>query len=310
MTKPRRHIAGQVAMLTRHCVGRQYLLRPDGYISQVLAFESAKAARRNCVALYGAMAMSNQIHYVVGDVLAKRSFFMQSAMSGTAKARNHDLQREGYFWASGSYIDTVLLDRLAIEAHLLEMWLFPVEAGLVERVEDWPGFKILPKDWGERIEVKRPGKFYGRKNPETVVLIPVRPPGYEEMTLEEVKAYFEAKIKKREAQIKRARRAIGRGVSGVKKVEAIEPTYSPEAEWPPVRKNNPRFSTTDAKLMSRVVATYDAFCQEYEAQRRIWLKGTKQKIWFPCGTLALRYKAPIKCLGPPDDEPGLLARYF
>src|SRR5690625_4986484 len=102
MTKPRRHIAGQVALLTRRCAGKQYLLRPDKYINHVLSFETAKAANNNCIAIYGAMAMSNHIHYVVGDLLAKRSLFMQSAMSGTAKARNHNLKRDGHFWGSGS----------------------------------------------------------------------------------------------------------------------------------------------------------------------------------------------------------------
>ena len=32
MTPPRRHIAGQIAMVTRRCQERRYFLRPDNYI--------------------------------------------------------------------------------------------------------------------------------------------------------------------------------------------------------------------------------------------------------------------------------------
>lgn len=307
MTKPRRHIAGQVALLTRHCTGRQFLLRPDDFINQALSFETAKAASKNCVAIYGAMAMMNHIHYGVGDILAKRSFFMQSAMSGVAKARNFDLQREGHFWGSGSYGDVVLLDRDAIEYELIRMWTAPVRAGLVERAVDWIGFKILPSDWGKTIEIERPEKFYGRKNPAKVKLCPAHPPGYEGMTPEEIAAYYEAKLRKEEERIVRERKRAGLGISGVKEVLDVEPSYSPKLEWPPPQKINPRFSTNDSELMFRAVTDYKEFCKEYENCRQRWLQRKAKEVRFPCGTLALKYRAPIKCSGPPDDEPGLMA---
>ena len=43
MTQPRRHIAGQIALLTRRCSERRYFLRPDDYINEVAPFEVGKA---------------------------------------------------------------------------------------------------------------------------------------------------------------------------------------------------------------------------------------------------------------------------
>ncbi len=101
------------------------------------------------------MAMSNHVHLAVGDTTADRSEFMQDVWF-----RAHRL-----LLGAGVYGDTVLLDDDCIDNKLLYIWLNPVRAGLVERAEDWPGFKILPRHWGETIRIETLGKFYGRKNP-------------------------------------------------------------------------------------------------------------------------------------------------
>lgn len=317
MTKPRRHIAGQVAMLTRRCSERRYFLRPDEYIEKVIPFEVGKAANKHGQAVYAAVAMSNHVHFAVGDTTGERSKFMQDSMSGIARARNCDLKRRGHFWEAGSYGDTVLLDRDAIERKLLYIWLNPVRAGLVDRAEDWPGFMILPRDWGETISIKKPGKFYGRKNPDLVEFIPQRPPGYDDMTLEEVKEHFEKLLAKGEQQIVAQRQAEQTSCRGVEAVKQVDPFSSPDTEVP-LRGINPRFATRDGALMASAKADYRAFCDRYETQRQRWLNSAKKrskksarrkkKILFPCGTVWLRRCAPITCEAPSADEPGLFAQ--
>lgn len=307
MTKPRRHIAGQVALITRRCSERRYFLRPDDYINDVTPFEIGKAANKYGQHVYAAVAMSNHIHVVLGDTTGDRSKFMQESMSGIARARNCDLERTGHFWEAGNYGDTVLLDRDAIERKLLYLWLNPVQSGLVERAEDWPGFKILPRHWGETIRIEKPGKFYGRSNPEVVEFVPQPPPGYEDMTLEEVKDHFEERLRTTEDEIADLRSESGpeyacRGADAVKKINPHNAPNTPA----PFRTMNPRFATSDAELMASAIAEYRAFCDRYETLRQRWMKGTK-KLRFPCGTVWMRRCAPIKCKPPDDGEPGLFA---
>ncbi len=306
MTPPRRHIAGQIAMITRRCAQRRYFLRPDDYINTVLPFEVGKAAERHGQYIYAAVGMSNHVHFAVGDSTGDRSAFMKDAMSGIARARNRDLDRDGHFWASGSYGDTVLLDRDAIERKLLYIWLNPVRAGLVDRAEDWPGFKILPKHWGETISIEKPDQFYGRRNPDVVKFTPKPPPGYDDMTLEEVREHFQDLLKQAEDEVLAERRNKNLTCLGREKILAIEPFSSPNTED---RKKgiNPRFASKNRELLNSAIATYRTFRDRYETRRQRWLAGKKKRITFPCGTVELKRCAPISCGSPREDEPGLFA---
>ncbi len=309
MTKPRRHIAGQVALLTRRCSERRYFLRPDDYLGKVLPYEIGKAADKYEQHVYAALAMSNHVHFAIGDTTGDRSDFMRDSMSGIARSRNRDLGRSGHFWESGSYNDTVLLKREAIERKLLYTWLNPVQAGLVERAEDWPGFMILPKHWGKTIRIEKPERFYGRESPDVVEFTPQPPPGYEDMSLEEVKEHFERLLEIAEDEIAAVRREFNEEVRGADNVKEVDPMDSPSTP-DPWRGSNPRFATKDRELMAAAKAAYRAFVDRYETRRQRWVKGQTRgnKITFPCGTVQLKRQAPITCEGPPDDEPGLFTR--
>ena len=312
MTMPRRHIAGQVSMITRRISERRYFLRPDDYINQVLHFEVAKAANKHGQQIYAAMAMSNHVHMAVGDLTAKRSKFMQDAMSGIARSRNRDLGRKGHFWESGSYNDTVLLDRDAIERKLLYIWLNPVRAGLVERAEEWPGFKILPKHWGKTVTIKKPERFYGRRTPEEVEFTPLPPPGFEDMELEEVREYFQKRLKEEEDKLIKRRENAKISFCGSTFVLAQDPMDSPKEEELASRFI-PRFATKDAELRAAAQDIYRGFCETYESCRERWLKNRgksirkRKRVKFPAGTVQLRQCAPISCKDVADDEPGILA---
>ena len=306
MTSPKLHLPDQCVMLTRRCGGRAYLIRPDDFINQTIAFEVGKAAERHNQSVHAVVAMSNHIHMGNTDRTAKRSRFMQDTMSAIARTRNRDLDRRGHFWEAGSYGDTVLLDRDAIERKLLYIWLNPVQAGLVRRAEDWPGFMILPRHWGKTIRVEKPDRFYGRKNPEYIEFTPEPPPGYEDMSLEEVIAYFEELLRFGEDEIAELRAEAGLPVVGAEKVCQMDPMDCPTT---PDRRSriNPRFATTNGRLLAQAIQEYQAFRQEYYKCRRQWLRGAKGVV-FPSGTVALRRLAPVKCGRPAADHPCLFPR--
>lgn len=303
MTPPRRHLAREVILLTRRCMERRHFLRPDPYINQVTAFELGKATERHGQVIHAAVFMSNHKHSVVTDTNGERSRFMQDSMSGIARSRNRDLDRRGHFWGAGSYGDTVLLDRDAIERKILYVLLNPVRAGLVKRAEDWPGFKILPRQWGKTIRVEKPGRFYGRKSPEVVEFTPMPPPGFEEMSLEEVIAHFEELLRLAEDEIASLREEMGLSVCGPAKVQELDPGSSPAT--PDQRgKINPRFATRNRALLIQAIEAYRGFYDDYKKARLRWLKGAKN-IVFPCGTVALRRRAPIRCAPQNMGEPGV-----
>lgn len=302
MTKPRRQIEGQVAMLTRRTLGRDYLLRPDDYMNSVAGYEFGKAAFRHDTDVHAVMVMSNHPHIVLTDKKAQRSDFMRDSMSGIARSRNRDLDRSGYFWDSKSYSDVVLLDRQALEEKLLYTWLNPVLAGLVDRVEDWPGFMILPKDWGKPMTMTRPSRFYSDRVPEVIEFTPQRPPGYDHLSLNQVIAYFERRIRKAEKCLRRERRKAKKEVCGVDKILAVEPLSSPST--PTVRGElSPRFASKNPDLRKRAIADYRNFIEDYQDKRERWAMG--KEVTFPCGTLWLRRNARVKCAKIPDGEPGL-----
>ena len=306
MTEPRRHIAGQVAFLTRRCSERRYFLRPDDFIRQVFDFEVGKAAVRHGQHLYAAVAMSNHVHFAVGDTTGDRSYFMKDVMGEVAKVRNRDLNRTGHFWESGQFGDTVLMDCNAIERKLLYIWLNPVKAGLVERVQNWPGFKILPKHWGETIRIEKPGRFYGRENPDVVEFTPQPPPGYEDMTLQEVKEHFQRLLELAQNEIVSVRKEVNEQIKGPDRVRRVDPMDSPSTPEPRQREGCPRFATKDRELMAEARENYRAFLEDYESVRQRWLKG-KKNVTFPCGTVQLRRFAPVSCEPTPEDEPALFA---
>ncbi len=305
MTRPRRHIAGQVVMITRRCFERRFFLRPDDTINAVMGYELARAGERHALEVHAVMAMSNHLHLVVTDPKTRRSDFMRDAMSGVARARNADLGRRSFFWDEQQFGDTVLLDKDALERKLLYTWLNPVQCGLVERAEDWPGFKILPRHWGKPMQLPRPERFYGRRSREFVEFTPWPPAGYEDMSLDEVIAYFEDLLEKAEDAIIKERRRLKKGFVGVRRVLATSPLGHPQSVAP-MGKLSPRFASANAKLLKEAIAKDKTFLAHYARARQRWIAG-KKHIVFPRGTLWLRRNAPTTCHDHDSTEAGLAA---
>lgn len=279
-------------------------------MNAIAAYEFARSAERSDVEMYAGVVMSNHLHLVVHDRQAKRSDFMRDAMSGISSVRNKVLGSSGQgdsLWNRRQYGDTVLLDRQALENHIVYVLLNPVRAGLVERARDWPGFMIMPSDWEKTVNVPRPESHYGDDQPETIAFTPRRPPGYEEMTLEEVVAHFEKLVKKGEKKIHREMARQKRTFLGVEGVLATDPSSCPKT---PAGRGEaaPRFAASDPQLQEEAQVREKAFRDAYARERKRWLEGKKRCV-FPCGTLWLRRNAPITCREHDPCEAGLAANF-
>lgn len=309
MTRPRRHIEGQVAALTRRTAGGRFLTRPDANINAIAAYEFARAADRSGVVVHGTMVMSNHLHIVLTDPQARRSEFMRDAMAGFSRARKDCIGFDGSLWDNGSYCDTVLLDREVFEIQLLYVLLNPVKAGLVRRAKDWPGFKIMPSDWEKPMQVQRPDSYYGDDQPESFEFIPRRPPGYDDMSLEEVVAYFERRLREEENEIHRQRKKKRRRFLGIKAVLATNPfDCAKDLRRKKGRQSVPRYAAFHPELLEQAVSRERAFQSAYVRVRKRWIAGKKRCV-FPCGTLWLRRNSPVKCREGDPHEAGLAANY-
>ena len=80
-----------------------------------------------------------------------------------ARSLNAQLGRGGYFWDQGSYDNVEVHGGEQAEIdQLVYVWAQPVDAGLVEFPEQWPGVIFLPEDIGKPLTASRPSQaFFG-----------------------------------------------------------------------------------------------------------------------------------------------------
>ena len=156
-----------------------------------------------------------------------------------------------------------------------------------------------PRATGRAMDVHRsapPETYYGRSSPEQVAITPTPPPGYDDMSLEEVREYFEELLREAEDEIRKQRR--NKKVLGPVRVCRTDPFSCPKTPAP-MGTLSPRFASKNGELLTRAQHRQDS----YQRQRVKWMAGNRAT--FPCGTVQLRRRAPIRCKPPDDDEPGI-----
>ncbi|TXD34414.1 hypothetical protein FRC98_18550 [Lujinxingia vulgaris] len=275
--------------MSRRTHDREFLLRPDASMNAILRYEIARSAARHGLRIHGFVGMSNHVHVLATDVHATRSGFMRDAMAGVARARNRDLDRSGYFWDARGYHDMVVLDQQALVRQLIYIWLNPVRTGECDHPEEWPGMMILPRDWGKPMRVMKP-EGYGRRSEKFVEFTPTPPPGYENMSLEEVQEHFETLL---EEGLQEALAERESEKAGEVKVLGLPTSTRPSIPCPRVQKA-PRFVASAAEVLEAAERQYKTFVCVYERVRLRW-KSKKTGVVFPCGTLWLKQHARVSC---------------
>lgn len=302
MTAPKPHFPGELVMITRRTLGRCFFLRPDRWMDEHFLYFQLHYATMSGVQIPGMMCMSNHPHTIVHDHLGQRTDFMRDFHATLARKRNKDLDRTGKLWDGREPNEVVLVDREATEEKLLYAWTNPVKDGLVKRAKHWPGPKILPDDWGKPMRIERP-EGMGDHWPEYVEFVPMPPPGYDDMDLEEVRDYFNEKLEAREKEIRLERIKRGqRRVLGARRARRVDPFDSPKSDAPSGERI-PRYAGGSSEVVAAAYAFYRAWRARYVAARETWLAGLRAT--FPAGTIFLARNAPIECAAMTGDEPGI-----
>ncbi|MBX3466693.1 MAG: hypothetical protein KF878_07335 [Planctomycetes bacterium] len=321
MTLPRRVLPGRPVMVTRRCAQRKLFLRPDAVVEQVVTYCLALAAERHGVEVFCLVVLSNHIHLGLVDRRGELPRFAALFNGLVARAMNVKLRRGENFWSPGSYSAVTLGDPDAVLDKIVYMTCNPVEAGLVESPEAWPGLITTPGDLCRReLVADRPSFFFrqprddaggedeggsaaGRARrrrpprgllPERVRLRLVRPPGLDDLDDDAVRALVSERVSAKVAEIHARREAEGLGpFLGREAVLLQDPEGVPGPSKPGFGLN-PRVACRDrwrrAELLEDLVEFWRAH-QEAAARFRAGERG----VHFPAGTYGYRVLFGVRC---------------
>ena len=168
MTEPRRLLAGSAHATTRRVRGRRFFLLPTPFVTDLTRYCVALSAdrQRASLELYAYTAQANHTHANLKDrhaegQLSRLPAFKRDLHRNLACALNAHYGEAESVWRSGSYSSTELYGA-SVEDQLIYLWTQPVKDGLCERPEDWPGFMLLPEDFGKIIVARKPeGAYFG-----------------------------------------------------------------------------------------------------------------------------------------------------
>jgi len=272
--------------MTRRCTQRQFLLRPDEVVEDIVLYCLAVAAERYGISLNAYVAMSNHEHLVVRDNLGNFPEFLAYHHRLVAMAMNVHRGRCENFWAAEPPNAVHLVEAHDRFAALIYVLANPVASDLVERAIDWPGASSLALHISGRttLTVKRPRLFFLRdgKMPKEATLHIARLDGFEDLTEEEWIAKIDDAVCSAEDRARHVRRAAGRCVVGRKAILRAVPTDTPKAVEGR-RASRPFLACRNLLRRAREAAAYFLFQRE---RRAAWLRtrAGEQDVRFPFGT--------------------------
>jgi REP element-mobilizing transposase RayT len=318
MTLPRRVLAGNAIMVTRRCTQRQFLLRPDPVVDQVLTYCLVLAAKRHGIEIFSLVFLSNHFHLGCVDPGGHLPKFMSHFASLAARALNVHHKRGENLWAPGSYSAVTLANREAVLDKIAYMIANPIAAGLVEAPEAWPGLISTPADLCRRELVARRPTFFFRQDkddeeedetassrarrrypasqlqPQEVRLKLSRPPGLEDLDDDGVRALVAERVATRVAEIHSTRLDQGRVCYlGADAVRLQRPTDTPGSSMPSFDLN-PRLACRDrwrrVQLLQDLVEFWAA---HREASARF--RAGERDVHFPPGTYGYVVNFGARC---------------
>ncbi len=275
----------ETLLITRRCIGRQFLLRPDRDANQIFLYCLAVAAKDHSIEVHAVMVMSNHFHLVVTDHFGKRSDF------------THDLVRNvacsiqalrgtcgGVFDKSQANFTRLLTPQVVVEKCAYTL-VNPVAEGLVSSHQKWPGVSVEVDDIGRRtFHIKRP-RYYFRKDsptwPEVATLKLTVPPDHEPS---EFRGALRAEVREQQELAREKVRASGKRFLSRQRVVDTSP-YKRAKSYEDFGTCVPTFATGKGQLEAFKQAA--AELKVFRAMYREALKRWKQRIrdtLFPEGT--------------------------
>ncbi|MCP3977996.1 MAG: hypothetical protein GY716_01520 [bacterium] len=298
MSRPRWVVPGRTYLVTRRCLLRMFLLRPDSMVRRVFEFCLAHAARRFSVRIHAYCVLSNHYHIVLTDTYGNLPRFMHWLDEYVAKCLNRHLERTESFWGPGSFNAVMLADAEAVAAEMLYVYLNPVEAGLTRRACDWPGVRSLPVDLLKPARsIDRPRGFFRDRGPvpRTAELKLELPDQLIDFSPDPV-SWLKKAVAAAERAVHEKMRAAGRTFMGARRVEAQSPFDRPQSADPP-SELKPTVAVRDKQRRIEILRAFRGFLDAYRAAWKSFAEGNRQVV-FPWGTYWMRVRLGVPCAVP------------
>ena len=284
-------------MVTRRCAQRMYLLLPSAIISNLFLYCLIYAAKRTGMLIHSVNVLSNHYHIVLTDPFALLPVFMEDLNRMIARALNCYHGRWENFWAPGSYDRKLCITTEDTLDRMVYAMANPTTHGLVEKVDDWPGFSTVPEDLDGRVlRATRPDFFFDPKGkmPDELEMTLTLPPGCQDWDRAELIADLRKRITEREAW---AYEKYNGQFVGVQRLLAMKPTDQPQTREP---RRNPRLHIAARNTCRRIEEIHNlkAWHRDYaDAFRRA--RAGDPDVVFPAGTYWMKHFTNARVLKPP-----------
>lgn len=281
MARPRRIIPGASYLLTRRTSQRTFRLRPHLVTNQIIRYCLAWAADRFGVLVHAVVAMSNHVHIVATDPRGVLPDFLREFHRNTAKALNTAQGQWENLWSYERASAVLLPTQDDVIAKIAYATANPVEAGLVETPEQWPG--VLHWQTGTSMTIERPSAYFDPQgcSPASVELRIVPAPNLP-------CAASEWQTRLREAIATAVRRAQEKvrscgmkflGAASVVGESFLQRARNYERKF----RTNPVLAARDVFVRTACIRAHRAFQRAYRNALEQWRAGDRSAI-FPQGT--------------------------
>jgi putative transposase len=282
MTLPRRVLPNTTYLITRRCLGRRFLLRPDPALNHLFLYCLALGVQKHGVAMHSLCVMSNHYHLVLTDVRGVLPDFMGWLNSQLAKRIKRLRRWDEVVWEPNVQYNAVELEGSAeVLDKVAYTLLNPVSAALVGRPEDWPGLVSTLEMLGRgKVEVKRPKVGFKESFPESLTLAFTQPSCFtdEGRYLDALAGLVQNRLEVlNQERARQGRCLLGR--RGVRKTAVNARPRCPRARF----GRSPTFSALTRRAWHRAVERLRSFRATYRRAYEAWRRGAPD-LEFPAGT--------------------------
>lgn len=299
MTRPKLIHPNRVYLVTRRCVGREFLFHVSPEVQEAWRFLLAIACARHGVRLIAYCVMSDHVHYVVHDPGRALPRFTSWLHAEFAKAVNAIRKRWGCVWEPGMLNQPVLADGEKVLDKVAYVLANPVAAGLVPHAWQWPGAATKPEDYLAPVVVKKPKSAYFRRSqlPPQARLRHVVPPTHPGVTAAE----FASRVREAlERQERAARERLGDAFIGLARLRTIDWTHraTSEERRGSGRNRPPKVLSTDPRTRAALLLEMKLFEAAYASALARYRRRAAD-VQFPRGTWAMVERFGVPVCGPP-----------
>ena len=178
MSLPRQILPNKTYLLTRRCLGRRYLLRPDKRLNNLFVYCLTLAAQKYGIQLHAFTVMSNHYHIVLTDVDGVLPLFVAWLNRHLAMCIKRLRRWEEVVWEPNvAYNSTVLTDQAEVLDKIGYTLLNPVSACLVRTPKEWPGVVTTLNTLEQgSVHSTRPAVWFKDTSPAELTLELTTPP--------------------------------------------------------------------------------------------------------------------------------------